>query len=165
MSPEIVAGERMSAKIAKAFDAAIFPNTYAVLHLRRELEGYRGERQLYEREALGFMARLSKRVRGKTTYRRLAPDKRLLPNAITIEKLLDGPHLNVMIRRPGNWEFDAFAGALREEWLKSPWAATDERAVKIMPRQRGSNLVGYCHKEGDEALLIQTLSFGLVAAS
>ncbi|MCL6684098.1 hypothetical protein [Sphingomonas alba] len=165
MEPEIVAGERMSAKIAKAFDAAISPDTYAVLHLRRELDGCRGERQLYEREALGFMARLSKRVRGKATHRRLPPDQRFLPNAITIEKLFDGPHLNVMLRRPANWEFDAFEAVLREEWLKSPWAATDQRAVKIMERERGSNLVGYCHKEGDEALLIETLSFGLVAAS
>jgi hypothetical protein len=165
MKYEIVAGERMSAKIARAFEVALSADTYAVLHFRREVDGYRGDRQLYVKETVAFMTRLSKRVRGKATFRRMPPLERFLPNAVTLEKLADGPHLNVMLRRPIHWEFDCFADALREEWLRSPWAATDKRAIKVMQRERGSNLVAYCHKEGDEALIIETLKFRPAVAS
>lgn len=157
MTPEIVAGERMPSKIARAYESAIAADTFAVLHLRREVDGFGGDRQLYVKEAIAFMTRLSKRIRGKATFRRLRPLERFLPNAVTIEKLTDGPHLNVMVRRPPHWDFDTFACAMREEWLKSPWAATDERAIKIMRREWGSNLVGYCHKEGDDAMIMETL--------
>jgi hypothetical protein len=159
MRPEIVAGERMPAKIAREYESALSADTYAVLHLRRDLEGHRGDRQLYVKEAVAFTMRLSKRVRGKATFRRLRPLERLLPNAITVEKLFDGPHLNLMVRRPPHWDFETFASVLREEWLKSPWAATDERAIKIMPREPNSDLVAYCHKEGDGSQILETLRF------
>lgn len=134
-------------------------DVYAVVHLRREVDGIRGQRSIYVAQAVAFMERLSKRVRGKSTYRRLPHLARFLPNAVSIEKLADGPHFNVMIRKPANWGFEQFRDAFVEEWLKSAWAATDERAIDVQPRQIDSDLFGYCHKEGDEALVHETLRF------
>lgn len=159
MRPEIISGEVLAARIAKAFEAALAADVYAVLHLNRQIDGYRGDRQLYKNEALAFMVRLARRVRGKSLYRRCPPNRRFLANAITIEKLGDGPHLNILIRKPRHWEFDAFREVFVEEWLKTPWAATDPKAVYCQPREPGSDLAGYCHKEGDEALVHETLSF------
>lgn len=149
----------MAARIAQAIDTALNADVYAVLHLNREVDGHRGDRTLYEREAVAFMVRLAKRIRGKVVYRRLPVDHRFLPNVITIEKLGDGPHLNVMMRKPAHCDFDKFRAALLEEWRKTPWAATGERSAYCQPREPGSRLAGYCHKEGDEALVHETLSF------
>jgi hypothetical protein len=159
MRPETIPGEIMSAQIAKAFEAALAADVYAVLHLNRELDGIRADRSIYVRQVVGFMERLAKRCRGKTQYRRLPHLHRFLPNAVTIEKIADGPHLNVMIQKPLNWPFDDFHKVFATEWLKSPWAATDERAVYIARRKARSNLIGYTHKEGDESLVLETLRF------
>lgn len=159
MRPEIISGEIMSARIARAFEAALAADNYAVLHLNRELDGVRADRSIYVQEALRFMARLARRCRGSTQYRRLDHLTRFLPNAITIEKLADGPHLNVLIQKPSRWSFEDFQQVFVAEWLQSPWAATDERAVYIKPRNPRSRLVGYSHKEGDESLVIETLRF------
>ena len=159
MRSEIISGEIMSARIARAFEASLAADVYAVLHLHRELDGIRADRSIYVREAVGLMERLSKRCRGKTQYRRLPHLKRFLPNAVTIEKMIDGPHFNVLVRKPTHWSFDDFEGVFAAEWMRSPWAATDKRAVYIAPREPGSRLVSYTHKEGDESLVLETLRF------
>lgn len=159
MRPEIVAGEYVPARITKAFEARLRSNVYAVLHLKREVDGIRGERPIYVSEALRFMARLSSRVRGKNVYKRLPTGTRFLPHAMCIEKLFEGPHFNLMIRRPEHWAFDDFQAALIQEWIKSPWAAQDERAIYVEPREVQTDLYGYCTKEGDEALIHETLQF------
>lgn len=159
MRPDITAGEYVPASIARAFELALQSNVYAVLHLKREVDGIRGERSIYVKEALRFMARLAMRVRGKTLYKRLPSGERFLSHAMSIEKLFDGPHFNLMIRRPEHWDFDRFHAALVEEWVKSPWAAQDERAMLVEPREAGTDLFGYCIKEGDEALIHETLQF------
>jgi hypothetical protein len=160
MRPEINAGEIVPARIARAFEASLQSNVYAVLRLNRDLDGVRADRSIYVDEAVRFMARLAQRVRGKRVYGRLPHLKRFLPNAMSIEQLIEGPHFNLMIHRPDSWDFEAFEMALKEEWLKSPWASNDdERAIKIEARQPGSCLFGYCNKEGDEALIVETLRF------
>ena len=159
MRPEITAGDYVPACITRAFEVALQSNVYAVLHLKREVDGVRGERLIYVKEALRFMARLAVRVRGKNVYKRLPCGERFLTHAMSIEKLFDGPHFNLMIRRPEHWEFDRFQAALVDEWMRSPWAAQDERAILVEARQAGSDLFGYCIKEGDEALIHETLQF------
>ena len=149
----------MSARIARNLEAALAADVYAVLHLNREIDGIRADRSIYVREVVAFMERLAKRCRGKTQYRRLPHLHRFLPNAVTIEKMADGPHLNVMIQKPPRWSLEEFQDVFATEWLKSSWAATDERAVYVAPREPRSNLVGYTHKEGDESLVIETLRF------
>lgn len=160
MRPDIVAGEIVPARLARAFEATLQSNVYAVLRLCREVDGIHGDRAIYVEEAVKFMARLARRVRGKRAYERLPHLERFLPNAMSLEQLFEGPHFNLMIRRPVSWDFAPFEAALTEEWLKSPWASNeDDRAIKIEPRQTGSCLFGYCHKEGDEALIVETLRF------
>src|SRR5258705_4959734 len=159
MKPETISGEIMSAQIAKAFEAALAADVYAVLHLNRELDGIRAERSIYVRQIVGFMERLAKRCRGKTKYRRLPHLHRFLPNAVTIEKMADGPHFNVLIQKPSHWSFDDFYGLLVTEWLRSPWAATDHRAIYIARPESPSKLMAYIHKEGDESLVVETLRF------
>lgn len=149
----------MSARIARAFEAAVAADTYAVLHLHREVDGVWAHRSIYVDEAVRFMARLARRCRGNTQFRRLDHLSRFLPNAITIEKLADGPHLNVLIQKPSRWTFEDFQQVFLEEWWRSQWASTDERAVYIAPREAGSDLFGYTHKEGDESLVRETLRF------
>jgi hypothetical protein len=159
MRPEIVAGEYVPACITRAFEGRLRSNVYAVLHLKREVDGIRGERSIYVSEALRFMARLSSRIRGKNAYKRLPTGRRFLPHAMSVEKLFDGPHFNLMIRRPDHWEFENFQAALVDEWIKSPWAALDERAIYVEPREVQTSLFAYCTKEGDEALIHETLQF------
>ena len=159
MKHAIITGERVTNQLARALEASLRADTYAVLHLNREVDGIRGDRQIYAAETVKFMERLAKLVRGTRNYRSMPAGKRFLANAITIEKLYDGPHLNIMIRKPSHWSDERFREAMVETWQVSPWAACDANAVYIEPRISGSRLVGYCHKEGDEALVVETLSF------
>ena len=159
MRPELVAGTRVSARIARAFEKELCTNVYAVLHLNRHVESVLGTRTIYVCEAKLLMKRIAQRARGKSTYRRLPELERFLPNAISIEKLDDGPHLNVMIRRPENWDFETFRTMFLTEWIKSPWAASGAGAIHIQPREVGTDLFGYIHKEGDETLVHETLRF------
>ncbi len=149
----------MSAAIAAAFERATRFDVYAVLHLNRYADGFRGEETAYKKAALDLMVRLSKRVFGKSKYRRLPRGSRLLPNMITIEKLTDGPHLNVIMQRPANMDFEMFRARLLEEWFRSPWAANDHGAFYCEPREPGSRLVGYCHKEIDRVCVDETMTF------
>ena len=149
----------MSSRISEAFEAATRFDVYAVLHLNRYADGHRGSRQIYDDVAKDFMVRFSKRIRGKTKFRRLPKGHRLLPNMMTVEKSQDGPHLNVMLRMPEGEDIATFRQRLWEEWYRSPWAATDKNAFFCEPRILGSRLIGYNHKDGYETCVNETQTF------
>lgn len=134
------------------------PNVYAVQHLRRSLVGVPASRELYEDETVRILARVSRRVFGRNAFRRRQPGKRLIANLVSFETR-NGPHLNLMLRRPDRISLDRFRGILQAEWLRSPWAQTGDRAFYCEDREPGSSLVGYCSKEGIDALLLRSLSY------
>lgn len=94
-----------------------------------------------------FVRRLSKLTYGKTAFRR---SKKLIPYAVVLEGdgLNKRYHLHWMLRRPDWVPPIKFEDMCTSSWLASPWAMTDIKLEEIEGRW-----VGYCCKEGPEALL------------
>jgi len=148
----------LSTAEAEAYERMVDPNVYAVGHLQRSLGGTRGSREIYENEAVRILARLTRRIYGDKAFRRRKPGTRLIKNLVSIESN-GGPHLNFMLHRPNRIDFPTFKQRLAEEWERSGWAQRSDRAFYCEEREAGSSLVGYCAKEGVDALLLKSLTW------
>lgn len=147
----------LSDAAALEYDRLVNPNVYAVQHLYRSLDGVAGCPELYENESVRVLARVTQRVFGKNAFRRRQPGKRLIANLVSLETR-GGPHLNLMLRRPERISLEQFRDILSAEWLRSAWAQRGHSAFYCEEREPGSSLVGYCSKEGIDALLLRSLS-------
>ena len=145
------------------------PNTAVVLTLKkrsfdREGNPLWGNAAIYENEVKLLRIRLSERLFGKTNCRRHKRSVAFVPVAEGSMRGLIGqgwkptadgrPHIHLMVRRPDWCEHDAFAMALRYEWIKSEWAF-DRTYVEPI----SGNWTKYCLKDGPDALLIDAMSF------
>ncbi|WP_395622158.1 hypothetical protein [Sphingomonas daechungensis] len=147
--------------IEKYWDC-IQPNVYIVGHLDRERfeegcdEPRYGSTRAYDMTAYQLMANVSKRVLGKTAYRKRPLYRKRLPNLATLERREDWPHLNILVHRPENWSMANFEAVVREEWGQLKWAKSSPVELYIEP-VRGEAL-RYALKEGNESLLERSLS-------
>lgn len=136
------------------------PDVYAVVTLKQGLmtqqgslkSWTRGDRNIYERAALGVLKRLDRRIFKKAAKR----FEKFIPSAVTIEG--DGEnvrfHLNFLMQKPSWMPISDFETAFRVEWEKTDWA--EDRATI---EDRNGNCVGYSLKEGCKALLAQATRF------
>lgn len=150
-------------KVIRKFDAQIKPNVYAVGHLKTHLWdsdlrlGQPGTFEAYDMEAYKLMANVSKRLLGRTAYRKRHPCRKRLPNFVTLEGFGDCPHLNILIHKAERFSFEELESALRDEWMRLDWTVKEPRAFWI--ERRVGNCVSYSFKEGNEALLQRSLCF------
>lgn len=147
----------LSSVMAAWVNERLQPNIYAVTTLKQATKtnsGFiKGSRDRYQNAADQFIRRLSKRVYGKTIWRRHKP---LLPNSITIEG--DGAtmrwHLNMMFRLPEGMPMEIFEAHFRDEWAKNEWAMPD-----VYFDERTGDCTAYSLKDGPDALMTGSLSF------
>lgn len=154
--------ERVPWKVVQAWEQMQL-NTYGVLHLQKALWDSdlqlceRGTREIYDRVAYQLVRDVSKAIFGKQSYRRRPKHRKRLPNAVTLERFDDCPHLNVLIHRPATTSLEEFETIFRQEWEKFRWAGTGPNAFYLKPMTGGA--VAYSFKEGPDALLERSLSF------
>jgi hypothetical protein len=159
----IPSSQRFPRRVIRGFDQQINPNVYAVGHLHTCLWdgdlriGRPGTFEAYDEEAYKLIANLSKRLLGKTAYRKRPLSRRRLPNFVTLECMTDCPHLNILIHKPERFSFEELEAALRDEWRKLHWTVKEPGALWI--QRRAGDCVGYSFKEGNEALLPRSLCF------
>ena len=155
--------ERCSSALIRAYDQQIRPNVYAVGHLERCLWdsdlglGRPASVEAYDDTAYRLLANVSKRLLGKSAYRKRPQERRRLPNMVTLESFGDRPHLNILIHKPERFSFEQLENALREEWGVLPWTNKLTGSLWIQPRT--GDCVRYALKEGYESLLPRSLSF------
>ena len=148
----------MPAEYARWINRELDADIFAVATLRqfvRTSDGtmVRGNRDRYDAAAQQFMSLLSKRVYGKTMWRRF---KRQLPVAITLEG--DGQtklwHLNLSLRCPSHLDPERFEAHFRKEWEAFEWGMPD-----VYFDRRTGDCTAYSLKDGPDALLTESLSF------
>lgn len=133
---------------AKAWEEWTRFDVCGVFHFNHFAEGRRGSSEVYKKVAQDFITSASKRIFGKSGFRRRPAGHRLIPSQMTIEMVDDLPHLNVLFRLPEGYDLPTFRERIIETWLRSPWAATGSGAVCFEPRESASTrLVGYINKE------------------
>lgn len=140
-------------------DREIQPDIYAVVHLKRSLEGMPLTREAAEGIATKIMKNLSIAVLGEKGFRHRPKGRRLLPNCITLEMVDDRPHLNLLLRKPERMSTLRFQMQLHEVILACPWYRSDHGAYWCEERDPRKSPVDYVMKEGTEALLARSLSF------
>ena len=129
----------------------ICPNVYVVGTLKQGIGTYgsgfktfiHGDNFRYEEVYRQFVCRLSKRIYGKTNYKRWGKN---IPNAGTLE---GGNHmrfhLNILLQRPDFINESEFEIVIQEEWAKLQWAMPD-----INIQTCGSGCIYYVLKEGED---------------
>ena len=138
----------LTVREAKAWEDWTRFDVCGVFHFNRFADGERGSGELYKKVAQDFIVAASKRIYGKSGFRRRPPNRRLIPSQMTVEMVDDLPHLNVLLRLPEGCDFQKFRERVIETWLRSPWASTGSGAIYLEPRQSASTrLVGYINKE------------------
>lgn len=150
-------------RVIHEWDRIIQPNVYAVGHLHRSLWdsdlrlGRSGNFETYDIEAYKLIANVTKRLLGKTAYRMRPPSRKRLPNFVTLERMADRPHLNILIHKPDRFSFEQLEAAFREEWNNLTWTVKEPSAFWI--EERSGGCVSYSFKEGNEALLPRSYCF------
>ena len=141
----------MSPKYRRDIQDAIDPNVYIVIHLEPFMKDKADRTMPWTSEradilAYQFVANVSRRVLGKTAYRKRKPHRKRLPNIVTLEHQGGFPHLNINIRRPDKCSFGEFAAICREEAAHIRWFRRTEKAVYIS--ERTGNCTIYSMKAG-----------------
>jgi hypothetical protein len=151
------------ARVIQEYNRRIEPNLYFVGHLKLMLIDtdlglcMPGSEEIYDKEAYKLLANVSRRILGKSAYRKRAKHRKRIRNFVTLESMGDTPHLNILIHIPKGVSFEAFEAVFREEWNKLHWTVKSTNALYC--RRRNGDCVSYSFKEGDEALLTRSLSF------
>jgi hypothetical protein len=145
-------------QLAKHLEDKIAPNVYAVIHVKRSVNGEWWNRERIDEATAKFMVAVSKAVHGSRKWRKLDDGKRLLAYATTLEKADTNPHLNLLIHRPDGMDFQKFHDILYDAWLKTGWMAQDVKAFYCEERQPGSKVTGYVLKEGTDSLLERAMN-------
>ena len=138
----------LTTRQARAFEEWTRFDVYAVFHFNRHADGETGTQEIYQAVAERFIVAASKRIYGKSGFKRRPPRFRLIPSEMIIEKKADNPHLNLLLRIPDGYDFNKFRDRILDEWFRSPWAATGANAVTFERRKSSAtNLIGYTNKE------------------
>jgi len=159
----ISASQPFPKRIIHEFDRQVQPNVYAVGHLHRSLWdadlriGRPGTFEAYDTEAYKLIANVTKRLLGKTAYRKRPVHRKRLPNLVTLESIADRPHLNILVHKPDRFTFEEFKATLIQEWAALTWTVKEPGALWIEPR--AGNCVAYSFKEGNESLLPRSYCF------
>jgi hypothetical protein len=133
---------------ARAFEDWTRFDAYGVFHFNRYADGELGSEQIYRDVAEQFIVAASKRIFGKSGFKRRQPGHRIIPSWMVIEGCNDNPHLNLLLRLPDGFDFELCRNRILEAWARSAWAATDANAAYFERRQsQGTSLIGYVNKE------------------
>lgn len=146
---------RSADEMSAWIESSVCPDVYAVVHLKRSALGQIGNSTIYDNVASAYLARISCRIFGPKGFRKRPHGHRLIPNAVTLEKLEDRPHLNIHLRCPGHLEFTVLRDIMEEEWspTKTPWASDGRGTFWCEQRDPEGSPVHYSLKEGSQALL------------
>ena len=92
-------------------------------------------------------------------YRRFSKEEKALPFLVFAEgKFQKRPHLHILSSKPSRYTFFDYAREFYQVSRKSYWV-NKEADIKPISEQTKRNLIGYCLKEGADALLLEASVF------